>query len=205
MRPQPAKSQLVRAFLLGGLLPLLAFTWIEETYGTLAGMVAGMLMGTAEMLYERFRLRRIEPVTWFGNGLIIVLGGIGLIFHEGVLFKLQPAILEAVMSAVFLGSVMLKRPFLWEMMKKQRAQMGEPLEALPEPALLRIKNAIEGLSIRIGIFMGLQAALATWAAIAWSTRSWALLKGVGFTGSFGIYFLVETLYLRKRLRVRSPN
>ena len=41
----PPQASPLRALLLGGLLPVIAFTVIEEVYGTLWGLIAGMVFG----------------------------------------------------------------------------------------------------------------------------------------------------------------
>jgi intracellular septation protein len=63
-----------------------------------------------------------------------------------------------------------------------------------------VEAALPGLTIRMALFFLFHAALATWAALYWSTTAWALLKGLGFTGSFILYMLVEVIFLRRKAR-----
>jgi intracellular septation protein len=88
-----------------------------------------------------------------------------------------------------LGSLWLGKPFLLAALEKQ----GRPI---PEP----MRAALPGLTFRLALFLGVHAALATWAAFAWSTTAWAWLKGVGFTGSLLVYMGVEVWWLRRSLR-----
>ena len=96
MTPKQRQSSKSKAFSLffGGLLPIIAFTVIEEKYGIIAGLIAGMIFGLGEIIYEYITVKKVSTITWIGNGLILGLGGISLISNEGVWFKLQPAILE---------------------------------------------------------------------------------------------------------------
>ena len=87
-----------RGLVFGGLLPVLAFTIAEELYGIIWGLILGMVFGVGEILYERFKFKKVAPITWGANGLILVLGTVALVFQEGIWFKLQPAILELVMA-----------------------------------------------------------------------------------------------------------
>jgi intracellular septation protein len=98
------------------------------------------------------------------------------------------------MAGILVGSVIIKKPFLILMAKKQN--LFERLSPTVEPMITR---AFTGLTVRLGIFFFLHAILATWAAVHWSTRAWVLLKGIGFTGSLLIYFGIEVWLLRKRL------
>lgn len=173
----------------GGILPVIAFTVIEEKYGTVAGLVAGMAFGAGEIAYELIRHKKVSKITWFGNGMLLALGAVSLVTNEGIWFKLQPAILEAVFAAGFIGSLFLRKNLLEWLMKAQGAEL---------PPLLQ--PFLDGLCFRVGLFFLAHAALATHAAYNWSTEAWALLKGVGFMGSFVVYLFFEGLYIRSRVR-----
>jgi intracellular septation protein len=189
------RQKTVRALLLGGILPLIVFTLVEEYFGTVWGLVAGMVFGVGEIIYEKVKQGKVDIITWIGNGMILGLGSVSLFTKEGFWFKLQPAILEAFMAAVLIGSVLLKKPFLILMAKKQNL-----FERLPPDTAPLIAEAFTGLTVRLGIFFFLHAILATWAALHWSTRAWVFLKGIGFTGSLFLYFGIEILLMRKRLK-----
>lgn len=189
------KSKQLRSFLLGGILPVVVFTLIEEYYGTFWGLIAGMILGAGEILWEWRTQKKVDPLTWGGNGLLLILGGVSLFTQEGLWFKLQPAFLEGCMALALWISVVLKKPLLLLLAQKQG---GLPAH-LPEKAMKRLKQAFLGLTFRIGAFFAVHAGLATWAALYWSTSAWALLKGVGLTVSLIVYMVVESLILRYRL------
>lgn len=181
--------------LFGGILPVIAFTVIEEKFGIIWGVIAGMVFSVGEMAWEWVRERRISSVTLGVSLMILVLGAISLWANDGIWFKLQPALSEAAFCLLLLGSLILGKPFLVAAMEKQGA-------VLPPP----VKAAMPGLTFRLAIFFGLHALLATWAALHWSTSAWALLKGVGFTGSFLLYMGLEILWIRRVVRraIGSP-
>jgi intracellular septation protein len=180
------KSQAFRSFLIGGLLPVIAFTVIEEKYGTLAGIIAGMVFGLGEIAWEWYSARKVSGITLGGNIALLILGAISLIANEGIWFKLQPSIMEALFALVLFGTHFMRKPLLLQLAKKQGQQIPPHLE----PALTR-------LGLRLGCFFLLHAGLAAWAALYWSTRAWALLKGVGFTVSLLVYMLVEMYFIRR--------
>lgn len=192
--PPPAQSTW-RALVFGGLLPLIAYTVVEEVYGIVWGLVAGMVLGIGEIVFEKVRQGKVERITWIGNGLIVGMGAISLFTQEGVWFKLQPAILELFFAVLLVGSAIAGKPFLWMMAEKQ----GLPQRVPPEAAA-PLKAAFRGLTFRLGIFFAAQAGLATWAALYWSTRAWAFLKGFGVTICLFSYLAVEMIWLRRRLK-----
>jgi len=49
------------------------------------------------------------------------------------------------------------------------------------------------------------ALLATYAAFFWSSESWALLKGLGLILSTILYMVLESLYLRLKIKRDADN
>lgn len=193
--PKPTSAGAMRSLLLGGVLPVVVFTILEEKYGTLWGLVGGMILGVGEIANEWRTQRKVDTITWIGNGLLIGMGLISLFTSEGLWFKLQPAILELFMAGLLIGSVLIKKPFLAMMAEKQNM-----FAQVPEQFHQVFRKRFSGMTFRIGVFFLLHAALATWAAVYWSTRAWAILKGVGFTGSMVLYMVVEMFFIRRKLR-----
>lgn len=188
--PVPRKKAL--ALLFGGLLPVIAFTVIEEKYGVIPGLIAGMVFGAGEVIYEFVTERQVSTITWVGNLLLLVLGGISLFSSEGIWFKLQPALLEAGMFLFLLISWVIGKPFLRLALDKQNPQAPE-----------FVKRNMSGMTLRLSFFMLAHAALATWAAFSWSTEAWALLKGVGLTVSLIVYMILEVFWARIKI-TRGP-
>ncbi|HVK61252.1 MAG TPA: septation protein IspZ [Bdellovibrionales bacterium] len=161
----------------GGILPVIAFTIVEEYYGIMWGTVAGMVFGIGEVLFEKFKNGRVAGITWFSNAMILVLGGVSLIANDGVWFKMQPAILLYVFGFAVVGSSFMNKPVMLEMTLKQNPN-------LPEHAVSYVK----GLNTRLGLALVAMGALSTWAALAWSTEAWAFLKSIGVMIILAAYF-----------------
>lgn len=191
--PTNPKAQAV-SFFFAGLLPVIAFTLIEEYYGVIAGLIAGMVFGVGEVCWELYKYKKVQKMTLFGNGLLIVLGVISLISSEGIWFKLQPAIMEGVFALVLWGSVLAGKPLLSYLAEQQGHQLPE-----------LIKSRMKGITFRSGLFFAAHAGLAVWAALAWSTTNWALLKGIGLTVSFILYLVVEAFLLRRFVLNTPPQ
>lgn len=192
------KPKPLRSLLLGGILPLVAYTLVEEYFGTKWGLVAGLALGMIEIISEKITNGKVDSITWAGNAILFVMGGISLLTNEGVWFKLQPAILEFASGALMLGSVFMKKPFLTLMADKQGTFDRFPLEMQGE-----LRKSLSGLTARVALFFFAHAALATWAALYWSTKAWVFLKGIGFTGSMIVYMLAEAIVLRQKLRPKT--
>ncbi len=189
--PPSTKTQAL-AFFFGGLLPVIAFTLIEEKWGTVAGLVAGMIFGVGEIFYELIKNKKVSLITWIGNGLLLGLGAISLISNDGIWFKLQPALFEYGFFVFLIGSWIFKKPFLVLMMEKQNPTAPEFL-----------KQLMKGMTFRLSLFFLAHALLATWAAFYWSTESWALLKGDGLTVSMIFYMVLEVVVARMQLKKKT--
>lgn len=191
-KPPPTGKAQALAFLFGGLLPVIAFTVIEEKWGTVAGLVAGMVFGVGEIIYELIKHKKVSLITWIGNGLLLGLGGISLISEDGIWFKLQPALFEYGFFLFLIGSWLFKKPFLVLMIEKQNPTA---------PAFL--KQRMNGMTFRLSLFFLVHGLLATWAAFSWSTENWALLKGIGLTVSMIVYMALEVVVARLQLRKKA--
>ena len=182
------KSQALSAFF-GGVVPVVVFTVIEEKYGVMAGLIAGMTFGLGEVIYEVVRYKKVSTMTWIGNGLLIGLGAVSLVSSDGIWFKLQPALLEFGFFIFLLGSWLIKKPFLKLMIQKQNPDAPQFL-----------KDRMSGMTLRFSLFMLAHALLATWAAFEWTTEAWALLKGVGLTVSTVVFMIAEVLWTRFKIK-----
>ncbi len=190
-KPMPPKKQAMALFF-GGLLPIIAYTVIEEKYGIMAGLVAGLIFGGGEIIFEIVKYKKVSTMTWVGNGLLFGMGGISLITQDGLWFKLQPAIFEFGFFLFLCGSFLVKKPFLKMMIEKQNPEAPQFL-----------KDAMGSMTFRLGLFFLAHAVLATFAAYKWSTASWALLKGVGLTVSMIVYMLLEVVVMRFTLKQKQ--
>lgn len=189
------RKQIVRTLLIS-LIPLIIF-WIVEAYlGLVAGLIAAMVFALGELAWFYFREHRIDRFALMSAILILVLGGISLIFQKGIFFKLKPAVIEGVFAAILLISQLMGKPLLLTMATKQH---GKGMLEGPRGKYLK------GVNLRLGLFFLGHAGLTLYAALALSTSGWIFVKGVLQMILLGVLLLGEFLYTRfilaKRLAV----
>ncbi len=175
--------------LIGGVIPLIAFTVIEDIYGVKAGLIAGLNFGFGEVIFELIKYKKVSLTTWLSNSLLFFLGMISLYFDDGLWFKMQPAMIEGMMFIFLLGSWTLKKPFLKSMIEKQNPEIPE-----------NVKVAFSSITVRLSLFFLFHCLLAVYAALYWTTAQWALLKGVGLTVSLILYLVIEILFIRFKIQ-----
>lgn len=173
----------------GGLLPIIAFTVIEEKYGIVYGLIAGLFFGGAEIIYELVRYKKVSQMTLISNGLILIMGSVSLFLNDGIWFKLQPAIFEFGFFAFLFATWILRKPFLKTIIEKQNPEVPE-----------FFKNKLSGITLRLSLFFFIQSVIATYAAFYWTTEAWALLKGIGLFVSMAIYMAIEMFWIRMSLK-----
>lgn len=184
VRKSPANPW--RKIVFGALLPILAFTWLEESYGLVWGLVGAIAFSTGEIILEYWREKRISYFSGITFIAIFVLGGISLLAQDGIWYKLQPALFELGMALVIVVFGFRGKPFLLWLMEQQGQHPAEFLRA-----------RFAGISWRLAIFFFLQSAVTAWAAYFWSTLQWGMVKGIGFFASFFLYFGLEIFFLRR--------
>lgn len=189
----PSKKAAALSLFFGGVLPVVAFTIIEDQYGPVWGTIAGMFFGVGEIIFEKWKYNQVSKMTWIGNAMILILGGISIVSQDGIWFKLQPALFEGAFVLILWGSLFTNKPLLAVMAEKQGTKI--------EPAIYPL---LKGMTFRLGLFFAFHTVLATWAALKWSTTSWALLKGIGLMGSFFIYLIAEIIWIRLRIK-KKPD
>ena len=182
-------SNQMKSLLFGGLLPVIAFTVIEQFYGPVWGTVAGLLFGAGEIIYEWRSQGKVSAITLTSNSFIFVLGFVSIYTQEGVWFKLQPAILLFILGLWFIATTFRGTPLLVGLAKKQNPNLT--------PEML---NFFRSLNLRLGFFMLALAALSVYAAFEWSTAAWAFLKGVGGPFLMVIYLIIEIIFFRFRMK-----
>jgi intracellular septation protein len=171
------------------LLPIVAFALVEQIYGTVGGVIAGVVFGGGEILWEYNRLGKVQGITWLSNALVLVLGLASIWENNGVFFKLQPAVFMVVFAVIFLGSSALGKPFMLEAAKKQNPNLPE-----------QIIPFFRGLNVRLGFLFIALAGLSVYSALYWSTAAWASLKAVGLPAILLVYMVCEMAWMRLRRR-----
>ncbi len=188
------------ALLFGVVLPVVLFAIIDSFYGPTLGMVAGLVCGVGEIIWEWFSEGHVDSLTWGSNALLLGLGLVAVLTQKGMWLKLQPSIMEVVFAGL-LGYFWFKNnDFLLSAIELHTKKLG--IAFIPDGARPIFQEHYQAMTARMSFFFAFHAALSAWAAFRWSTFAWAMLKGAGLTGSFVIYGLVENMILSYTLQHR---
>lgn len=180
------------ATMLIALIPLIVF-WVVESYASLTtALLAAMVFGIGESGYAYWRHGRVDRLTLASTVLVLVTGALGLIWNNGLLFKLKPAMIEIALAGGLFVSVWVGKPAMIVMVQQQLKRQ------LPPERLAYFR----GVTWRMALLFVLHAALTAYAALELSTGSWIFVKGVGSLVMMGITLFGEMVYIRLVLRIR---
>jgi intracellular septation protein len=148
---------------------------------TLVVMIATLL----QALILKLRGQKIDLMLWISLGLVVVLGGATVWFHNETFIKWKPSGLYWVMALVFFAS----QTFFGKNLLQ--AMLGKDL-TLPAPVWKRLNWAWVA-------FFAVMGVLNLYVAYNFSTSAWANFKVFGATGLMLIFTLAQGLYMSKYL------
>lgn len=158
-----------------GIVPVVLFWIFEEKMGTAAGVIAALVWCIGELSWEWIKFRRFQKITLFSGILIVVFGGLDIIFSQTRFFLFQPVVVEAVVIVLFYKSLLGDEPKILEW-------MGTRAPALSEDAQVRNLQirSLKKMGMKMVVLMTVHLVLLAVAAAYFSTSVWAFVKGPGF-------------------------
>lgn len=177
-----------RPYFLLSFLPAIAY-WLLETYTSLEiALLGGGLLGIIEMLVEKKISGHVHTLSKLNFGLIVVLGGISFLAHEGLFFKLQPTFTGIAIAGFLTYKKIKNQSLMVEMLTdmKQKIPLSE--------------EVYKKLEWHMCLFLILFSAFMAYIAVGTETSTWLFWKTIGFYIAFGIFMIIEMIYLRFFMR-----
>jgi len=173
--------------------PETAADWVASLLGgaSVATAQAPILLATivvivatvAQIVWVRLRHGRVDKMLWISLILVVVFGGMTLIFQNEAFIKWKPTILYWVFagSLAFASLVLKKNPI--------RSMLGEQLK-LPEPVWSRVNLSWIGFFAVMGVINLI-------VAFNFSTDAWVNFKLFGGMGLMLAFVLAQGALLSK--------
>jgi intracellular septation protein len=172
--------------LLFDLFPILLFFAAYKLADIYVATGVAIVASIAQILWLKLRARPVEGMQWAGLAIIVVFGGMTLLFQDETFIKWKPTVLYGLFAAVLLGG----RLFFGRDLIK--AVMGKQL-TLPEPVWLRL-----GLAW-VSFFVAM-AVLNLLVAYRFSTDIWVNFKLFGTMGLTIAFVIAQALYLGRHVQ-----
>lgn len=174
-------SYTARMKLLFDLFPILLFFVAFKLADIYVATAVAIVASIAQIAWLRMRGRRIEGMQWTSLAIIVVFGGMTLLFHDETFIKWKPTVLYALFALALAGAQLF---FGRNLIK---AMMGRQLE-LPEPIWAR-------LNVAWIAFFAAMAALNIVVAYRFSTDTWVNFKLFGTMGLTFAFVILQALYV----------
>jgi intracellular septation protein len=156
----------------------------EEASALLATIVVIIATGL-QIAYLLSRGKKVDMMLWATFGLVVVLGGATIWFHNATFIKWKPSVLYWAMGLAFWISQAFFRKNLLHTL------MGGQLEL---PALVW-----QRLNFAWIAFFALLGLLNLYVAYTFPTSTWFTFKAFGVTGLMLVFMLAQGYYISKHL------
>ncbi|MGV8096274.1 MAG: NUDIX domain-containing protein [Mangrovibacterium sp.] len=181
--------------MLPGFIPLFVFIVIDEIWGTKAGLIAALVIGTGELVWIGIREKRFDRFVLFDTLLLLALGGVSLLLNNDIFFKLKPGLVELILCAVLALSAFSKVNVVALMSKRYMKEIE-----LSDEQTGKMRDSLKFMFF---VFL-IHTILVFYAAFYMSDGAWAFISGGLFYILFGVVFLYE-LFRQKRNRKQLMN
>jgi intracellular septation protein len=151
---------------------------------TAVGIVATVL----QIVYLIVRGRKVDGMLWLSLGVIVVMGGLTIYFHDENFIKWKPTILY---FAFALALLVAQLGFRTNLMRK----VMEEQVRLPESVWARVGYAWIGFFL----FQGVLNLVMAFVVFKGNTSAWVSYKMFGATGLFFAFVVIQTLMLSKHI------
>jgi intracellular septation protein len=145
-----------------------------------------ILATLTQVAWLKLRGRKVDTMLWISLGLVVVLGGATIYFHNETFIKWKPSVLYWAMGLSFWLSPLLFGKNLL------RALMGAQMQ-LPARVWHRLNFAWVAFFAGMGL-------LNLWVAYSFSTDVWVDFKLFGGIGLMLLFTLAQGLYLNRYLK-----
>lgn len=179
--------------LLPGLLPLLIFIVADEFFDTATSIIIAIVVGIIQAIWIFIKERRFDYFVLLDTVLIVLLGGVSLIFHNDTFFKIKPGVIEIILCTMLFFIAFSKNAVLKGMIGRYGMTVN-----IDEQYLSKFRRSLKILG---SIFL-LHTIVVFYSAFYMSKEAWAFISGVLFYLIFAAYMLFEIV---KNIIVRKTT
>ncbi|MBN9460912.1 MAG: septation protein A [Burkholderiales bacterium] len=172
--------------LLFDLFPIILFFIAFKLADIYVATGVAIVASVVQIAWLKAMRRPIEGMQWASLGIIVVFGGMTLLFHDETFIKWKPTVLYGLFAAVLAASrALFGRNLIKSMMGKQLA--------LPEPVWQR-------LNVAWALFFVAMAALNLLVAYRFSTDTWVNFKLFGTMGLTIVFVFAQAFYVGRHVQ-----
>jgi intracellular septation protein len=163
------------------LFPILLFFVAYKLADIYVATGVAIVATIVQIAWLKLRRKPVEPMQWASLGIIVVFGGMTLLFQDETFIKWKPTVLYALFAVALIGAQRFtgKNPL--------KAIMGAQV-TLPEPVWQRLTLAWAG-------FFAAMAALNLFVAYTFSLDAWVDFKLFGTLGLTVLFVIAQAFWI----------
>ena len=183
----PDGAQQLSQHYLGGIVA--GGTVAADQAPILVATVAGIVATVLQIGYLLVRGRKVDGMLWLSLGVIVVMGGLTIYFHDDEFIKWKPTILYwAFAAALLIGQFVFRNNLVRKAMEAQIK--------LPDAVWNRVCYAWMAFFAAMGALNLLMA----FVVFKGNTDAWVNFKLFGATGLLFAFIVIQTLSLSKYIQ-----
>lgn len=169
------------------LVPLIGFFIAYKTYDIYAAVIVLMALMALSLFIHRAQKKTITNMQWVSFFLVVIFGGITLLFRNEIFIKWKPTVLNWGFGLAFLLS-----QFIGEKTFTERIMSAAKINAP--------KKVWHRLNISWVIFFMISGALNIFVAYQFSTDVWVNFKLFGLFGLTFLFAIGQAVYLKNHIK-----
>jgi isopentenyldiphosphate isomerase/intracellular septation protein A len=181
-----SKTELLKK-LLPGFIPLFVFIAIDEIWGTRAGLIAALIIGSFELIWIWVKEKRFDRFVLVDTGLLMILGSVSLVLNNDVFFKLKPGLIELILCAILAISAFSKLNIIGLMTQRFLKDVE-----MNQTQIIQFRKTMQ---LMFFVFL-IHTILVFYSAFYLSNEAWAFISGGLFYILFGLIFGYELIKQR---------
>lgn len=173
--------------LLPGMIPILVYIVADELWGTTVGLIVAIGFGILEGGIGYLRYRKIDRFILFDIALLSALGGVSILLESDTLFRLKPAIINAMILLLLGVSVFSSKNIMLNM--SARYMKGMEINDAQ-------RTAMRNMLLPMFYIFTAYTLLSFYSVWYMSKETWAFINSALLYIVFGVYFAGIFIYNR---------
>jgi intracellular septation protein len=171
--------------LLFDFFPIVLFFIVFKFWGIYTATAVAMIASLGQVAFYRLKYQHFESIHLISLGIIMVLGGATLFFHNPMFIKWKPTGIYWLSALIFFGSKYIN---------------GKPLIQRMMEANVHLDSKIwQRLNLAWTVFFLIMGFLNLYVAYHFDLETWVNFKLFGGIGLTLIFVLIQAIYLSKHM------
>ncbi len=174
--------------LLFDFFPLVLFFVAFKVADIYVATKVAIICSVLQIVWLKFRGRRIEAINWMNVIIIGVFGGATIYFHNDTFVKWKPTVLYWLFALILLGA-------RWLMNKNVLRKMLSGQMSLPDRIWDRLSDSWAGFFVFSGL-LNLFVAFSGY----FTQEQWVTFKAFGMTGLLVVFAIGQSVWLGRHMQ-----